>query len=401
MDLIFITEARFYKAAQGIYYAGDMSYNNKLWERYLEDFNNVYVVARIFNSNENFDKDFVVDNVHFLPLPSFDGIFSFMKNLFEIKKCLNNYLVPNHAVIIRGGGILGYSASKICKNKKIKYGIEVIGDPYEVFAPGVIKHPLRPFFRGWFTYIQKVTVKRAIAAIYVTKFTLQKRYPASEKAFSTYASDVFLDLTKPITAHKSFQDVEKIKLISVGSLDQMYKSPDILIKAVKILVEKEIDVHLVWLGKGKCQGEMEQLCKDLSISDNVQFVGAVPSDEVTNYLDNSDIFLLVSRTEGLPRAVVEAMSRGLPCIGTRVGGIPELLLDEALVAPESSQQIADKIFSFFDDKSMYSKHSLRNLENSQEYSFDVLNGKRKEFYKYLTDFKVNSEKKNYNSNDSI
>ncbi|TDE29158.1 glycosyltransferase [Flavobacterium ranwuense] len=386
MDLIFVTEARFYKTHEGNYYADDMSYNNLLWNRYLKEFDKVYVIARVFNSTSAFDESFYVDNVHFLPLPAFEDIISYGKNFFSIKKYLNSYIKKDSTIIIRGGGALGYTASRICKKQNLPYGVEVIGDPYEVFAPGVIRHPLRIVLRYLFTYIQEKVVKEAVAVIYVTKYALQKRYPASEKAFTTYASDVFLDSSNLVLEPKKLQSFKEINLISIGSLDQMYKSPDILIKAIKMLVSKGIDVKLTWLGKGKYQQDMERLVQILEIEDKVKFAGSVSSTEVTKYLDNSDVFLLVSRTEGLPRAMVEAMSRGLPCIGTKVGGIPELLQKEFLVDPESPEQICDKVQFLLKNREVANIQSKINLENSKEYSFEGLDSKRANFYRFLKNY---------------
>lgn len=383
MNLIFITEARFYITHNGNYYADDMSYNNFLWNRYLNEFNEVYVVARVFNSTAAFDESFRVDNVRFLSLPAFEDIISFGKNYFSIKKKMNSYINKDSTIIIRGGGALGYTASRICKKKNLFYGIEVIGDPYEVFAPGVIRHPLRIVLRYFFTYIQKKVVKGAVAGIYVTRNALQKRYPTSEKAFVSYASDVFLDDANPILEPKKLKVFKEINLISIGSLDQMYKSPDILIKAIKILVSKGINVKLTWLGKGKYQKDMEDLTRNLEIEDRVKFAGSVSSSEVTKYLDDADVFLLVSRTEGLPRAMVEAMSRGLPCIGTNVGGIPELLDKEVLVNKEDAIEIANKVELLINDLEFAKSQAFRNLTVSKEYNFDVLNKKRKQFYRYL------------------
>ncbi len=386
MNLIFITEARFYITHNGNYYADDMSYNNFLWNRYLNEFNEVYVVARVFNSTAVFDESFRVDNVRFLSLPAFEDIISFGKNYFSIKKKMNSYINKDSTIIIRGGGALGYTASRICKKKNLFYGIEVIGDPYEVFAPGVIRHPLRIVLRYFFTYIQKKVVKGAVAGIYVTRNALQKRYPTSEKAFVSYASDVFLDDANPILEPKKLKVFKEINLISIGSLDQMYKSPDILIKAIKILVSKGINVKLTWLGKGKYQKDMEDLTRNLEIEDRVKFAGSVSSSEVTKYLDDADVFLLVSRTEGLPRAMVEAMSRGLPCIGTNVGGIPELLQKVSLVDVESPEQICEKVQFFLNNKDAANIQAKINLENSKEFSFERLNSKRIHFYRFLKNY---------------
>lgn len=383
MNLTFITECRFYKTANGTYYAGDMSYNSLLWERYLKEFDEIYVVARVFESAENFEESFLVNNVHFLPLPPYDTINSYAKNFIEIKNALKKFINKDSVTIIRGGGVLGYWAGLICKRRNIYFGIEVIGDPYDVFAPGVIQHPLRSILRLLFTYFQKKVVKDAIAVIYVTKNALQKRYPASKTAFVNFASDVFLNADKPVLESKKLQTDKVINLISIGSLDQMYKSPDVLIRAVKRLVSKGINVKLTWLGKGKFRQHMEQLAHGLEIEDKVVFMGSVSSEEVTRYLDASDIFLLVSRTEGLPRAVVEAMSRGLPCIGTNIGGIPELLQKEVLVEPESFEEVSNMIEYFISNKDIADYQAKINLEASKEYSFETLDSKRNDFYKFL------------------
>lgn len=383
MNLIFVTECRFYLAADGKHYADDMSYNNELWKRYLKSFDEIYVIARVFESEEVYDETLLVNNVTFYPIVGFDNILSFAKNISSIKKQIKQYLNPELVTIIRGAGPLGYIASLLCAKKKIKYGIEVIGDPYDVYAPGVVKHPLRPMLRLLFTYFQKKAVKNANAVIYVTKESLQRRYRASTNVFSTFASDVFIDTTSSVDEPKKFEVGKRLELISIGSLNQMYKSPDTLLKAVKILVNKGIDVTLTWLGDGKYMNDMEELAVSLKIKDNVIFAGSVSAVEVRKYLDASDIFLLVSRTEGLPRAVVEAMSRGLPCIGTNVGGIPELLDQQVLVETENPTAIADKIQYFLNNIDFMSQQSKINVENAREYSFEKLDTKRNNFYNYL------------------
>ena len=215
MDLIFITECRFYKTQNGKYYADDMSYNHELWKRYLNNFEKVNVIARVFESNEVFDESLLVDTVNFLPIIGFDNIGSFLKNLSVVRKQIKKYLDSSSVTIVRGAGPLGYISSVLCRKNNIKYGIEVIGDPYDVYAPGVIQHPLRPILRKLFTYFQVNAVKHADAVIYVTKHSLQRRYPASKKAFSTFASDVFIDSSNLLKAPRKFKVGKIINLISI------------------------------------------------------------------------------------------------------------------------------------------------------------------------------------------
>ena len=130
-----------------------------------------------------------------------------------------------------------------------------------------------------------------------------------------------------------------------------------------------------------------QSMKDLAVNLNVQnqifFKGNVNSEEVRENLKNSDLFVLASKTEGLPRAIIEAMAMGLPCIGTNVGGIPELLEQDVLVEKNNAEKLALKILSVLKDESFYNKQSKRNLQETQQYLQESLDRKRLRFYEYL------------------
>ncbi|MDN3709011.1 glycosyltransferase family 4 protein [Myroides ceti] len=215
--------------------------------------------------------------------------------------------------------------------------------------------------------------------IYVTKHTLQKRYPANDKAFSTFASDVFIE--NRINSVKKYPQNKTIKLLCIGSLEQMYKAPDIVLKAVSKLIKEGKDVQLTWLGHGKFREEMISLAESFQIDSNVNFLGSVSGKEVIDYLDKSDVFLLVSRTEGLPRAIVEAMARAVPCIGSNVGGIPELIHADLLVQVENEDDLSDKIELVMSSEAAYSKYSEYSIQRASEFDFSTLENRRKLFFK--------------------
>jgi glycosyltransferase involved in cell wall biosynthesis len=81
--------------------------------------------------------------------------------------------------------------------------------------------------------------------------------------------------------------------------------------------------------------------------------------------------------------MIEAMTRGLPCIGSRVGGIPELLATEDLVAAEDVKGLATKIKEVLTNPERLSRMSERNLQRAQEYRPEVLIKRRNEFYRFL------------------
>ncbi len=126
----------------------------------------------------------------------------------------------------------------------------------------------------------------------------------------------------------------------------------------------------------------------VGVADRVNFVGNMDSaQDVRDYLDTADLFLLPSRQEGLPRAMIEAMARGLPCIGTKIGGIPELLDESALVPVNDPKSLAEKIELFLTTPRLANAQASRNLKETQHYALESLEARRTEFYRYLKGFR--------------
>jgi glycosyltransferase involved in cell wall biosynthesis len=104
---------------------------------------------------------------------------------------------------------------------------------------------------------------------------------------------------------------------------------------------------------------------------------------VRDRLDQADLFVLPSRQEGLPRAMIEAMARGLPCLGSTVGGMSELLPSEDLVPPVDVLALASKIREMVNNAARLSRMSERNLARAQDYREDCICDRRTVFYKML------------------
>jgi glycosyltransferase involved in cell wall biosynthesis len=101
------------------------------------------------------------------------------------------------------------------------------------------------------------------------------------------------------------------------------KGVDVLVRAWAHVLVQEGDLRLSILGTGPLQSELKTLCHSLGVAGKVDFMGLMYN--VGEFLQEADLFVLPSRTEGLSNALLEAMSYGLPCIATRVGGNEELL----------------------------------------------------------------------------
>ncbi len=382
MQLVFFTEERFFKGEDGLVYSRG-GFPKDLWKRYLAVFDEIVVVARVGGSgiaNPNYLT--TQEGVSVVELPYYVGPIQYLKVARALRKKIGATIIPGRAYICRVPGMIGETAAKIMRRRNIPYGVEVVGDPWDVFAPGAVKTPFRAFFRFRGMFNLRSCVKGASAALYVTETALQKRYPMGS-GYETFASDVVLPESRISRVAKKLENKKCFNVLAIGSLEQMYKAPDVLLKSLKILKDRGLCCCLTWLGDGRHRAEMEELAIMLGISDMVCWKGNVPASQVDVELARADIFAMVSRTEGLPRALVEAMAKGLPCIGTRVGGIPELLDPDVLIPAGDENALADKLCHILKNIEFANKQAYRNWKKSKEYSEDILSSRRNAFYRYL------------------
>lgn len=136
-----------------------------------------------------------------------------------------------------------------------------------------------------------------------------------------------------------------LRLVTVARLSPE-KGIDDVLRASAILQGEGIAISLEVVGDGPHRSRLEALAADLGLDGAVRFAGFVShGGELVDALDRADVFVLASRSEGLPHALVEAMARALPVVATAVGGMPELLGGDAgvVVAPRDPCAIAGAI----------------------------------------------------------
>jgi glycosyltransferase involved in cell wall biosynthesis len=127
----------------------------------------------------------------------------------------------------------------------------------------------------------------------------------------------------------------EVVLVCVARLDK-HKGHARVLRAHAALRRQGLPVSLWLLGDGVERAALGQLAAELGTATHVRFLGVVAN--VRRYLPASDVFVLLSDHEGMPNAVIEAMSAGLPVVATAVGGVPEALDDGRagiLVAPDA------------------------------------------------------------------
>lgn len=126
----------------------------------------------------------------------------------------------------------------------------------------------------------------------------------------------------------------------VGTVGRLapQKSPETFLTVARQLTDIRPDVRFVMVGDGPLRGSVEQQVQELGLEDVVTLVG--DRRDVEKILPALDIFLLTSRWEGMPRAVVEAMAAGIPVVSAAVGSIPEIVLHEETGLLVSSGDVA-------------------------------------------------------------
>jgi glycosyltransferase involved in cell wall biosynthesis len=409
MELTIALEQRFWRTPDGRYWTQSV-YPRSFWSRYLTVFEGVKVLARVHETPAVPDswKRVDGDGVSVAAIPAYVGPWEFVRKFRQVRAAVARAIADDSAMLLRVPGVIATLACSA--RRKRPYGVEVVGDPHDAFSPGVVSHPFRSFFRWWFTHALRVQCREAACNLYVTEQTLQRRYPPGtqrirfvpercRESLSVGVSDVELPDAAFASNDASVQGAPpsrfnagrsgRFRVVFVGSLELPYKGLDVLIAALGRCVQSGLDAELTILGEGRQRPAFESLARRLGVWERLTFLGSVPAGEsVRRQLDASDLFVLPSRVEGLPRALIEAMARGLACIGTRVGGVPELLPDHAMITPGDADELAAKILEVAASPTRRAEMRTHNLATARRYHEDLLQPKRIAFYRCLRELTV-------------
>jgi glycosyltransferase involved in cell wall biosynthesis len=171
-----------------------------------------------------------------------------------------------------------------------------------------------------------------------------------------------IDLDPFMHPHQTRLEMRKILGLSdshfvagtIARLDPI-KNHDLIVSAALRLKNDFRDIRFVFVGDGELRGELETRVEEHGMKDRFIFTGW--RNDIPDLLAAFDIFIMCSKNEGMGRAFVEAQAAGVPVIGTRVGGVAEVL-DEGrtgyLVDPDNADELAEKI------EILYRRKSHRN-----------------------------------------
>ena len=339
--------------------------------RYLRVFNEVDVICRqeVVDSPPFGFVEASGPGCRFLPLENFQGLVGYVRHRRAFRGRLRDLVetaIGRSAFLIRAPAVIGKPASDLLHRHGMPYAVEVVGDPTGVFGWGRPAGPVGVVLSQVLSARLRQQVREAVAVGYVPSPELRERYPAQLAAVTEDYSSLALAEDAVLLAPRRIAKVPTpLRLVTVGSMEFPYKGIDILIRAVGILRREGMDVAATVVGEGRLRKRYEQAAVTQGLGDVVSFAGQVSAGPgIRDHLDNADVFVLASLTEGLPRAMVEAMARGLPCVGTTAGGMSVLLPREYCAHPGDAVDLARVIRASVETAERMSDASSENLRRA-------------------------------------
>ncbi|NML56928.1 glycosyltransferase [Chryseobacterium cheonjiense] len=377
MSIVFINDHPFYvDKAQKVFTSGTLT--SDVWSRFTDNFGKLTVIGRgVKLDNESHGhKKADAENVVFDLFFEIKGGKDYFKYRKKIIEKLTPYIQQSEYIVLRLPSNIGVIAAEICKKYDKKYFVEVVGCAYDsMWFFGNLQGKLLASITA---AKNRKAIRNADAAVYVTEKYLQNRYPNSNNQInaSNVVIDVFDDyvLSKHIDYLQMNSEVKKIGMI--GNISLPYKGYEVLFRALR---DVKINFQLEIVGGGDSKW-IKQLIEKFNLENKVILKGRINNrEEIYDFLDNLDLYVQPSLTEGLPRSVIEAMARACPIIASKAGGIPELISEEFTYNVKESKRLSNLINLALNDINILKKMSRENFIRAKEYSFQTINNRRYQF----------------------
>lgn len=390
MKILFVHDAKTVKDTENHIYT-DTSYNMKVWNRYLKHCDEFTVILRqqskeisteIAKSRYNYMD---TSRIRYVPIPDLMNPKTNYFSYFIRKKHRNiikQEVKKADFIIVRLPSASGHIALNYAKRTNKKYLIEVVGDPFISlwYYGNIYGKVLAPIS----SLKMKRDIKHSTNIIYVSQRFLQNLYPTKNRSIGI--PDVFLDPPNISVLNKRIQRINSmnkdvIKLGLIGSLDVVYRGHETLLKAATLLKSKQINVEIHFLGPGNIPMMMNK-AKKYNVENETKCDGTLPSGEaVYNWIDNIDILVMPTKAETLGRAIIEAMSRGCPVIGSLETAIGEQIGSDCLIKSDDYIGIADIILKMINNKKYMLSCAYENYYRSFKYTTEQTDLIRDNFIK--------------------
>ena len=363
------------------------AFSRDVWSRYLDAFDRLTVVA-----NRRASTSVDLDGLNRVDRESVD--FQFLPKVRTPRRMLSGLLGQNvelaalvreaDAVAVRLTSELGYQAAAFAKRYDKPLAVEAVDCPWDAYTSHSVVGKLIAPLAWW-------RMRRALAsadfALYVTEHFLQGRYPSTGVTAS--ASNVTLIDVEPV-APREWSNARELRIGLVGNCDVRLKGHRVLLDAFAPLATRSPRAKLVFIGGGDRSALVREI-ERRALGEQVVFEGRVSAGApMMAMLDTIDIYVHPSFKEGLPRAVIEAMSRGCPVLASRAGGTAELLPASCLHKPGDASLLGDQLERVLADPDQRRQLGGENAATARRYQPEVLEERRRDFWQRFARYSADS-----------
>jgi len=272
------------------------------------------------------------------PGPCFDYFFSL--SVQELIKKIKTYWMPDIIIcdwIIPGG----FAACKLSKELRKPLIFRARGADVRFLKKLSLKH--RPYYLNFNNHTKKV-ICNGIGL----KKDLEEMNIFDKEKLKVLPNGIDTNFFHPSSISDKEEIRKKLRISShakvitfIGSWD-IHKGVNEIVSVFKELSKKHDTCFFLVVGPIRDRSSYEKIVNN----NQVLFLGLVDSESVAEYLRATDIFILPSHMEGLPNSLLEAMSSGVACIASNVGGIPQLIqhgINGLLITPKQPNELKENI----------------------------------------------------------
>jgi glycosyltransferase involved in cell wall biosynthesis len=383
--VLFAFDGPIFRDNEGKYYG--IHINNKVVERYLNLGKEITFLIRVRHiNNEHILRYTPLDHpkLRVVEIPDLKSVKATLLGDARASALVNKYVAESSVVVARIPSRTGNMAIVAAKKANKPVIGEMVACTLDAYWNYGLKGKLVAHYYFW---KQNKILRKLGYCIYVTKDYLQNKY--FRTTHSVNCSNVEIGLQETELLNSRLEQIDKgvspvLKIATVGAVNIRYKGHADVIQALQVLKLKHgLILHYHLIGQGD-SSRLADLSEKLGVRDQVKILGPMPNKEVLEFLKTMDLYVHPSLTEGLPRAVIEAMSLAVPVIATDAGGTPELLSEENCYKKGDVSGLVNMFLKV--DAAFLKKEARRSFTVAQEYEINKLNQRRVNFYqRFLKD----------------
>jgi len=388
MKVLFCHDGPLRKDELNNYYG--TAHNDKTFLRYYTIADELNVAIRVSETSSTAAisqlSKITVPNLKVYEVPNISSV----KGIFTNKKKANDQIKKaiqdSDYVVVRLPSVIGFKAFDYAKKLQKPCLVEVVACAWDAFW----NHSLAgKIIAPTMYYKTKFRVLNAESVVYVTNDFLQKRYPTngnhvncSNVALEDVNEEILVNRLRKIS---NLKHNEKIIIGTTAAVNVRYKGQQYIIEAIGNLKKQGISYFEYHLVGGGDQSYLKSIAKKHNVESQIKFLGSKPHTEIFRWLETIDLYSQPSRQEGLPRALIEAMSIGVPAFGANTAGIPELLDSKFIFNNNKNniKEISEILLNF--NTSTMNTQAKRNFQEAKKYEKNIIETRRREFFEKFSE----------------